>query len=172
MEDAVELEDAEPIRVVVRVRPIAAARGTVSVHAPDTIHVRRKEGELRAQFDAVLDTAAAQRDVYTQVAPAVQAALNGLNSTVFAYGQTGSGKTHTLFGGMLADEEGDEASEGMAARALRAVFAQAEAMRATGSQLAISCSFLEVYNEAMTDLLLPPAARQAGVALRCAERAV
>jgi hypothetical protein len=36
--------------------------------------------------------------MYAEVAPLVQAAVNGYNATVFAYGNTGSGKTHTMTG--------------------------------------------------------------------------
>ena len=150
-------DEEEPIRVVVRVRPIPYASSAVAVCPPDTIHVRRGvQGELQARFDAVLDPSATQPVVYAHVGPAVQSALNGLNSTIFAYGQTGSGKTHTLFGGLLEDAE----EEGMAARALRQVFEQAETAEADGNRLTVSCTFLEVYNEHMTDLLLPAACAQ------------
>jgi centromeric protein E len=38
-------------------------------------------------------------DVYQEVAkPIVEAAINGINGTIFAYGQTSSGKTYTMMG--------------------------------------------------------------------------
>lgn len=36
-----------------------------------------------------------------KIAPLVQQAMNGFNSTVFAYGQTGSGKSHTMVSDIL-----------------------------------------------------------------------
>jgi hypothetical protein len=101
-----------------------------------------------------------QPGVYEHVRAAVEAALSGLNSTIMAYGQTGSGKSHTLFGGLNADDVppaagGASALEGVAARALRHVFAHAAAQEKLGSRVAISVSLLEVYNESMHDLLLP-----------------
>ena len=174
----------EPIRVLVRVRPLDNPGREVSqpallqVEAADTVRVTRSGGgsghsarqsELRVRFDSVLNTEASQAIAFRHVAPAVESALGGLNSTVFAYGQTGSGKTHTLFGGMLPGEppldsaDGAEPSalEGMASRALRHIFARAEAAAAAGLRLAVTCSFLEVYNEHITDLLLPAGSRTA-----------
>ena len=127
---------------------------------------------MRARFAAVLDTDVTQSTAFRHVSPAVEAALGGLNSTVFAYGQTGSGKTYTLFGGLLAGEppppsaDGSEPGdgEGMAARALRHIFSRAEAAAEVGVRLAVSCSFLEVYNEHITDLLLPAGGRAAWAA--------
>ena len=111
-EDAVDAAASEePIRVLVRVRP-AATRGTpndvasgcVGVEPPDTLRITRpaaNKGEVRAKFDAVIGGEASQRGTFAHVRPAVDAALSGVNATVFAYGQTGSGKTFTLFGGLL-----------------------------------------------------------------------
>ena len=165
----------EPIRVLVRVRPHSTggkaetASGHVGVEPPDTLRVSRaKQGEVRARFDAVLGGVATQDEVFQHVGPAVDAAMAGINATVFAYGQTGSGKTFTLFGGMLQGDppprrepEHATASEGMACRALRLIYARAEAAAAQGMRVAVSCSFLEVYNEHITDLLLPSTGRAA-----------
>jgi hypothetical protein len=49
-------------------------------------------------FDGIFDTGASQADIFTQVKPFVQSALDGENVCIFAYGQTGSGKTHTMEG--------------------------------------------------------------------------
>ena len=134
-----DVGEESPIRVIVRVRPVPAAAArtaALTVRPPNEIHVQRAQGDLQAGFDAVLGPDAEQAFVYDHVGPAVDAAIQGLNSTVFAYGQTGSGKTHTLFGGLLPDDNaaanaggGAEFLEGMAARALRQLFAQTEASR-------------------------------------------
>ena len=167
-----DVGEESPIRVIVRVRPVPAAAArtaALTVRPPNEIHVQRAQGDLQAGFDAVLGPDAEQAFVYDHVGPAVDAAIQGLNSTVFAYGQTGSGKTHTLFGGLLPDDNaaanaggGAEFLEGMAARALRQLFAHTEALEEEGTRLAVSCSFLEIYNEHLSDLLLPAAARRGG----------
>ncbi|KOO35669.1 kinesin-like protein, partial [Chrysochromulina tobinii] len=181
-DDVASKASAEPIRVVVRVRPPlddrAGPASQLSIQPPNSICVHRggrHQGDVEAQFDAVLGFESSQRSVYQHVAPAVDAALAGINATVFAYGQTGSGKTYTLFGGLLPGDPQARAdvgssewaastggmSEGMAARALRHIFDRADALAAEGTRLALSCSFLEVYNEHVSDLLLPSGAKAA-----------
>ena len=47
-------------------------------------------------FDHIFLPACHQQDVFEEIKPFVQAALDGENTCIFAYGQTGSGKTHTM----------------------------------------------------------------------------
>src|SRR5438552_10277485 len=75
--------------------------------------------------------------------------LAGYNCTIFAYGQTGTGKTYTMSGdmtdtlGILSD------SAGIIPRALYALFNKLEAE----SESSVKCSFIELYNEELRDLL-------------------
>jgi hypothetical protein len=39
-----------------------------------------------------------QEDLFQEIKPFVQTALDGENTCIFAYGQTGSGKTYTMEG--------------------------------------------------------------------------
>ena len=50
------------------------------------------------EFDRVLKPSASQADVFEDVQPLVQSAIDGYNVCVFCYGQTGSGKTFTMMG--------------------------------------------------------------------------
>lgn len=76
--------------------------------------------------------------------------LKGYNCTIFAYGQTGTGKTYTMSGdmeetaGMLSDEAG------IIPRLLEQLFNKLEISE---EQHAIKCSFIELYNEELRDLL-------------------
>jgi kinesin family protein 11 len=78
--------------------------------------------------------------------------LAGYNCTIFAYGQTGTGKTYTMSGdmndtgGMLSD------AAGIIPRALNALFTKLEIDDAESS---VKCSFIELYNEELRDLISP-----------------
>ncbi|KIY99366.1 hypothetical protein MNEG_8594 [Monoraphidium neglectum] len=72
----------------------------------------------------------------------------GLNGTVFAYGATGSGKTHTMVG--------TPSDPGLMVRSLAEIFQQREALAPgrSAEDFSVVCSYLEVYNEVIYDLLL------------------
>lgn len=76
--------------------------------------------------------------------------LSGYNCTIFAYGQTGTGKTYTMSGdlgdtlGLLSD------GAGIIPRVLHAIFNKLEQ---DGMEGAVKCSFIELYNEELRDLL-------------------
>lgn len=78
--------------------------------------------------------------------------LAGYNCTIFAYGQTGTGKTYTMSGdvtenlGMLSDDAG------IIPRVLQQLFNKLKADEAESS---IKCSFIELYNEELRDLIAP-----------------
>ncbi|KAF4617204.1 hypothetical protein D9613_006327 [Agrocybe pediades] len=97
-------------------------------------------------FDAVL-TGTPNKPVYTTVARShVQAAMEGYNAVIFAYGQTASGKTFTL--------SGDDEEPGIIPRAMRDVFGYIK--RTPEREYLLRCSYLEIYNETIIDLLAPP----------------
>lgn len=78
--------------------------------------------------------------------------LAGFNCTIFAYGQTGTGKTYTMSGdmteslGLLAPEAG------IIPRVLQALFNRLDS---DGTENCVRCSFIELYNEELRDLLTP-----------------
>ncbi|KAI9840939.1 MAG: kinesin motor protein cin8 [Sclerophora amabilis] len=102
-------------------------------------------------FDKVFSPAADQSMIYDEVVtPILDEMLSGYNCTIFAYGQTGTGKTYTMSGdmsdqlGLLSD------AAGIIPRALHSLFAKLEAGEAESS---VKCSFIELYNEELRDLL-------------------
>lgn len=72
--------------------------------------------------------------------------MEGYNAVIFAYGQTASGKTFTL--------SGDDAEPGIIPRAMRDVFGFIK--RTPEREYLLRCSYLEIYNETIVDLLAPP----------------
>ncbi|KAK4759636.1 hypothetical protein SAY87_022767 [Trapa incisa] len=104
-------------------------------------------------FDKVFGPKAQQRSIYDQaVAPIVNEVLDGFNCTIFAYGQTGTGKTYTMEGGMRNKAGELPAEAGVIPRAVRQIFDTLEAQNADYS---MKVTFLELYNEELTDLLSP-----------------
>lgn len=77
----------------------------------------------------------------------------GFNATVLAYGQTGSGKTFTMGSGYtigVSDED-----KGIIPRTISLIFEELEA-RKHKAEIIVKCSFLEIYNEELHDLLESP----------------
>ncbi|KAK7345653.1 hypothetical protein VNO77_16261 [Canavalia gladiata] len=104
-------------------------------------------------FDKVFGPKAQQRSIYEQaIAPIVNEVLDGFNCTVFAYGQTGTGKTYTMEGGMR-NKGGDLPAEaGVIPRAVRHIF---DILEAQNADYSMKVTFLELYNEEISDLLAP-----------------
>ncbi|XP_004296958.1 PREDICTED: kinesin-like protein KIN12B-like [Fragaria vesca subsp. vesca] len=103
-----------------------------------------------------------QLDIFQLVGvPLVENCMAGFNSSVFAYGQTGSGKTYTMWGpaNALLDENLSSDQQGLTPRVLERLFARIneEQIKHADKQLKYQCqcSFLEIYNEQITDLLDP-----------------
>ncbi|RVX11854.1 Kinesin-like protein KIN-5C [Vitis vinifera] len=101
-------------------------------------------------FDKVFGPSAQQKDLYEQaVIPIVNEVLEGFNCTIFAYGQTGTGKTYTM-------EEWAQwriASRSRChSRAVQQIF---DTLESQNAEYSVKVTFLELYNEEITDLLAP-----------------
>ncbi|XP_024379513.1 kinesin-like protein KIN-12B [Physcomitrium patens] len=119
-------------------------------------------GDQQFTFDSVAGETESQEAVFEMVGrPMVENCLAGFNSSIFAYGQTGSGKTHTMWG--ILPTSGTDASvteeRGITPRVFEQLFSriQQEERNNVEKQLRYQCrcSFLEIYNEQITDLLEP-----------------
>lgn len=99
-------------------------------------------------FDRVFGQSASQEDVFDEISQLVQSSLDGYRVCIFAYGQTGSGKTFTMEG-----NTSDPSNAGMIPKSVEQIFATAEAMSENGWKFSFECSYLEIYNETIRDLL-------------------
>ncbi|RZC63778.1 hypothetical protein C5167_025520 [Papaver somniferum] len=149
------------VQVIVRIRP-------PNVDADDEIVVEKVSEESLSvldqtfTFDYVADTSSSQKDVYQLIgAPFVENCLEGFNSSIFTYGQTASGKTYTMWGhsNALLEYNPSGAQHGLAPRVFEQLFSRMseEEAKQADKQLKYRCrcSFLEIYNEQITDLLDP-----------------
>ncbi|XP_073749512.1 kinesin-like protein KIFC2 isoform X4 [Callorhinus ursinus] len=100
--------------------------------------------ELQSRLQEAQDTTEAlQVQVFRELEPAVLSCLRGYSVCIFTYGQTGTGKTYSM--------EGPPEDPGIAPRALQSLFQE----MGTGGQHRVTLSMVEIYNEAVRDLLAP-----------------
>ncbi|KAL8554411.1 hypothetical protein ACS0TY_002561 [Phlomoides rotata] len=116
--------------------------------------------ETRFMFDHVACEGIDQETLFRMVGlPMVENCLSGYNSCMFAYGQTGSGKTYTMLGDIDDLEVKPSPNRGMTPRIFEFLFAriraEEESRRDEQLKYYCKCSFLEIYNEQITDLLDP-----------------
>ncbi|KAM3696251.1 hypothetical protein ACJW31_06G024000 [Castanea mollissima] len=146
-----------PVKVVVRIRPANQADQVVKKVSSDTLSVEdRKFG-----FDSVIDSNAKQEDVFQLVGlPLVKNALAGYNASILSYGQTGSGKTYTMWGppSAMVEDPSANSHQGIVPRIFQMLFSEIQKQEnSEGKQINFQCrcSFLEIYNEQIGDLLDP-----------------
>ncbi|KAF5727235.1 hypothetical protein HS088_TW22G00924 [Tripterygium wilfordii] len=116
--------------------------------------------ETRFTFDHVACETVDQEMLFRMAGlPMVENCLSGYNSCMFAYGQTGSGKTFTMLGEIDDLEVKPSPHRGMTPRIFEFLFAriqaEEESRRDEKLKYNCKCSFLEIYNEQIADLLDP-----------------
>ncbi|KAG6447021.1 hypothetical protein O3G_MSEX004731 [Manduca sexta] len=175
--------DESSVRVAVRIRPQTPAEVLEGCGICARAGGPAGEGgvalgtERAFTFDYAFEPCTSQQEVYdTCVRKLVEAALDGYNATVLAYGQTGSGKTYTMGSGWEGEGECDDDRRGIIPRAIRDLFAGADARaedaRAQGQlppEFSVQAQFIELYNEDIVDLLDPAKDPFAKGALRITE---
>ncbi|CAI9770527.1 unnamed protein product [Fraxinus pennsylvanica] len=152
------------VQVVLRCRPLS--EDEMRLHTPVVISCNENRREVCAvqniankqidrtfQFDKVFGPLSQQKDLYDQaVCPMVCEVLTGYNCTIFAYGQTGTGKTYTMEGGARKKIGEFPSDAGVIPRAVRQIF---DILEAQNAEYNMKVTFLELYNEEITDLLAP-----------------
>lgn len=141
------------IRVFCRTRPLFEDEGPSVVDFPDDYTIRVNTGDESLanskkdfEFDKVYGPHVGQAELFSDVQPLVQSALDGYNVSIFAYGQTHSGKTHTM--------EGSSYDRGLYARCFEELFDLANLDTTSTSQYKFCVTVCELYNEQTRDLLL------------------
>lgn len=146
------------MQVILRCRPFNEDEQRANAQTAISCNEQRKEVTVLQKdrvftFDKVFGPKAQQRSIYEHaITPVVSEVLEGFNCTVFAYGQTGTGKTYTMEGGMRTKNGELPTDAGVIPRAVRQIFDTLEAQNADYS---MKVTFLELYNEEITDLLAP-----------------
>ncbi|KAK6916496.1 Kinesin motor domain [Dillenia turbinata] len=154
------------VQVIIRVRPLnSMERSTYGFNRclrQDSAQSITWIGqpETRFTFDHVACETVDQEMLFRMAGLSmVENCLSGYNSCMFAYGQTGSGKTYTMLGEIDELEVRPSPNRGMTPRIFEFLFAriraEEESRRDERLKYNCKCSFLEIYNEQITDLLDP-----------------
>uniref|UniRef100_A0A663MBZ8 Kinesin family member 15 n=1 Tax=Athene cunicularia TaxID=194338 RepID=A0A663MBZ8_ATHCN len=128
----------------------------LSVLSSNTIRLHSKPEPKIFTFDYVANMESTQESVFSSVAKnIVESCMNGYNGTIFAYGQTGSGKTFTMMGPSDSDNF-THSLRGVIPRSFEYLFFLIEREKekaGNGKSFLCKCSFIEIYNEQIFDLL-------------------
>jgi len=136
------------IRVFLRVRPYLPSEDQTDGN-PFTFP--EQDGQVilcgkRFEYDQVYDQTAGQQDCFNDCKTLVTSVLDGYHVCIFAYGQTGSGKTFTM--------EGPPDQPGVNSQALAELFSNiTQRAEEANFEYRISVTVLEIYNDAVYDLL-------------------
>ncbi|XP_054729971.1 chromosome-associated kinesin KIF4A-like [Anastrepha obliqua] len=161
------MSDVDNVRVAVRIRPIVPSereRGCQEAveRVGDSAQVIVNRTDIFT-FNYVFDARDTQEYIYEVIVTGLlDKFFSGFNATILAYGQTGSGKTHTMgtvFGGEL-----DE-NAGVIPRLMRDIFERIKKL-ANEYDFVVKCSFMELYQEQLYDLLSDQPREQSIVEMR------
>ena len=153
-------QEQDRIKVAVRMRPSHhrehIRRGeNLVVECNDNFNdilVNDRYQSKKYSFDHVFGPGATQKTVFNSaVTPTLNEVLKGYSCTIFAYGQTGTGKTYTMEGDRSEDRHlgwEDDPVAGIIPRTVAYFYD-----RLKNSEYSIRVSYLEIYNEQLTDLL-------------------
>ena len=145
------INDGENILVAVRLRPLIEVEIN-SRYWPrwETRgnNVNEIEGKSTFTFDKVFSPENTTEHIHEELGETVVIkCMEGFNGCIFCYGQTGSGKTYTMYG--------NNKTPGLVPLSVESIFAYIQ--ETPEREFLVTCSYLEVYNESINDLLNPDA---------------
>jgi hypothetical protein len=101
-------------------------------------------------YDRVFDEFTTQEKVFEECAVMISDdVIEGYNGCIFAYGQTGAGKTYTMSG----PTSNEYTQRGLVTRTISYLFEKSRQLAPFGDNISLRLSVLEIYNEALIDLL-------------------
>lgn len=138
----------ENITVAVRIRPVQQREIEIASKivwdCANLTTIKERSGAREFFFDRVYDETIPTSQVFSDLAKqVVEKCMEGYNGCIFCYGQTGSGKTFTM--------HGIKKSPGVVPLAIESIFEYMQ--RSPHKEFLIRCSYIEIYNESVNDLL-------------------
>jgi chromosomal replication initiation ATPase DnaA len=140
----------ENIAVAVRIRPVQERELTqgnnLAWECNGNFLIKEIGGAREFFFDKVYDQNTQTSEIFNELANLViEKCMLGYNGCIFCYGQTGSGKTFTMHGA--------KKSQGIVPLTVEAIFTYIK--NSFKKDFLIRCSYIEIYNESVNDLLNP-----------------
>lgn len=132
------------------------------------------------KFDAVLDGRATQADLMSHFDTIIDGVVGGVSCTAFAYGQTSSGKSYSMIGKGFdnvfrtkmpwkqarSEIYSQRGSWGVIPRSINEVFTKLECDQSSIVSFTVRCSFMQIYNDKVFDLLTSSKSDKAGLPIR------
>ena len=154
-------KNTDNIQVMVRVRPLNSRESAEETclgvdQQSNKIVLDAKPEQKVFIFDWVGGESTKQEEIFDVIGkPMVQTCLEGYNCCIFAYGQTGAGKTYTMQGRGLEYDASDKINRGLQPRVFDYIFGMTgrEMREDPDRQYLIYCSYFEIYNEHIIDLV-------------------
>ena len=165
----------EPIRILIRIRPFFSEEETtitpliIDEKDDQTIKIGKKGQYYEGIYDKIFFSNSTQKEIFDYLSLFLNKISNGINFTIISYGQTGTGKTYTIFGKEWTNNANysdnfrytkydfiknnmkiiqNAESNGIVPRMLLYIFNSN-----IFNDFDISCSFMQIYNEKIYDLL-------------------
>eukprot|EP01084_Bolivina_argentea_P013022 24396_1 len=133
------------IKVMIRAKPLAYNEENCIDYA-DQINTIKVSNSKKYIYDHVAIDSSQERIFEVSARPLTDKCLNdGINAAIFAYGQTGSGKTYTL--------QGEINNHGIVLNVVKYLLKEINEKTKSNIKYSINCSFLQIYNENIQDLI-------------------
>jgi centromeric protein E len=138
----------EYISVAVRIRPVLSFENPnqLAWDPSSFTSLTSLKTQKTFEFDKVYGMTSTTQRIFDEMCePRIWKAMEGFNCSIICYGQTGSGKTFTMCG--------KKKSPGLIPLTIRTIFSFIE--DTPSKEFLMRCSYCEVYNECINDLLNP-----------------
>ena len=152
----------ENIKVIIRIRPKIESEYVENSNLisliGNSIFITLKNSIKQYNFDYIANEDTSQSEIFNKCGKEIcDEVLKGINGTILVYGQTSAGKTYTLLGNNFSNfnssqkEINNEEGNGIIPRVINYIFNQI--INYSEEKFQIKCSFIEIYNEQIIDLL-------------------
>ena len=158
------------IKVIIRIRPTKDSFHQKSLAKLDdtNLQIVTDKRELKNfTYDYIADEDSDQALIFDKGGKEIcDYVLQGYNGTIFVYGQTGAGKTYTLLGPRYSNDSEEKklysfSDDGILPRVINYLFDQLN--NEVGSDVSVYITFLEIYNEVLSDLLDPNTSKNVNI---------